>query len=209
MYYGAKIRLPHATVMTFLFKEGSLRSKLQAIATLTLQHSTNLGKFALIYKTFTKLSIVFAEDKNLKPLFAFLAGTVGGFVVFGADNAVNQQIILYLFSRVMFALGKVVYGRLSTGTWLPPKLSLTASASGSSGGASEKLQSSSSPLDKAIQAYAWPVFAAVIWGGVMTLFEFTPNALVPSLEKTMEFIYHDGESAEYTWKDFVPIPFLL
>ena len=34
----------------------------------------------------------------------FLAGVVGGYVVFGQDNPINQQIILYLFSRISMGL---------------------------------------------------------------------------------------------------------
>lgn len=37
--YGAKIRFPHALVMTMLFRDGSLESKIKAIFKLTYQHS--------------------------------------------------------------------------------------------------------------------------------------------------------------------------
>lgn len=36
-YYGTKIRAPHALVMTFLFREGTLQEKLLAIVKLTFE----------------------------------------------------------------------------------------------------------------------------------------------------------------------------
>jgi hypothetical protein len=37
--YGAKIRFPHALVMTFLFRDGSLQDKIKAIWQATYTHS--------------------------------------------------------------------------------------------------------------------------------------------------------------------------
>jgi hypothetical protein len=49
--YGLKVRLPHALLMTFLFrKDLSLKKKIQTIVTLTWHHSYSLAKFAGIYK---------------------------------------------------------------------------------------------------------------------------------------------------------------
>lgn len=49
--YGLKIRLPHATVMTFLFaKQLTFREKSKTIAKLTAEHATNLAAFVFIYK---------------------------------------------------------------------------------------------------------------------------------------------------------------
>lgn len=50
--YGIKIRLPHAAVMTVLFrKDMDAKEKLQNVIQLTLEHATNLAAFATIYKT--------------------------------------------------------------------------------------------------------------------------------------------------------------
>ena len=49
--YGTKIRLPHAAVMTILFrKETSVQEKLRIVMKLTFAHSRNLASFAAIYK---------------------------------------------------------------------------------------------------------------------------------------------------------------
>jgi peroxisomal membrane protein 4 len=38
---------------------------------------------------------------------SFIAGIIGGYIIFGTDNAVNQQIVLYLFSRISTGLAKL------------------------------------------------------------------------------------------------------
>ena len=49
--YGVKIRLPHAVVMTCLFrKDLSSKEKIRSIMKLVFEHSSNLAAFASIYK---------------------------------------------------------------------------------------------------------------------------------------------------------------
>ena len=50
--YGVKIRLPHAVVMTCLFRNDMNASeKLKQIIQLVREHATNLALFAIIYKS--------------------------------------------------------------------------------------------------------------------------------------------------------------
>lgn len=100
--YGAKIRAPHALVMTFLFRSGSLRKKLQAILQATYTHSRNLACFVFIYKGLCALqSHVQGETYQAH---SFLAAVIGSYLVFRDNNAINSQISMYLTSRVLFAL---------------------------------------------------------------------------------------------------------
>jgi hypothetical protein len=46
--YGAKIRFPHALVMTYLFTTGTQKQKLTRVFRATQQHSRNLMKFVFI-----------------------------------------------------------------------------------------------------------------------------------------------------------------
>ena len=55
MVYGAKIRFPHALVMTFLFGRGTPLQKIQFVIRATKQHSLNLTKFVGLYKLLTIL----------------------------------------------------------------------------------------------------------------------------------------------------------
>ncbi|MEE6513671.1 hypothetical protein FKM82_021454 [Ascaphus truei] len=103
--YGAKIRAPHALVMTFLFRSGSLREKLKAILQATFTHSRNLGCFVFAYK-----GLLAAQGKlqgRSAQIHSFLAACVGGWLVFGENNNINSQINMYLLSRVLFGLSRL------------------------------------------------------------------------------------------------------
>ena len=75
---------------------------MKTILKLTYQHSRNLAFFVTIYK-----SLLLAQ-KKLKGYEhhtdSLIAGVIGGYLIFGENNPVNNQIVLYLFSRIMTGL---------------------------------------------------------------------------------------------------------
>uniref|UniRef100_A0A8C2QBA3 Peroxisomal membrane protein 4 n=1 Tax=Cyprinus carpio TaxID=7962 RepID=A0A8C2QBA3_CYPCA len=160
--YGAKIRAPHALVMTFLFRSGSLREKLRAIAQATYTHSRNLACFVLTYKGLQALQQRL-QGKVLQS-HSFLAACVGGWLVFGENNNINSQINMYLLSRILFALSRLA---VEKGFIPQPKKD------------------------------PFPLFAALVWGIVLWLFEYHPHTLQPSLQSSMNYLYHDSN----TWHD--------
>ncbi|KAI8873907.1 peroxisomal membrane protein 4 [Ramicandelaber brevisporus] len=106
LVYGAKVRFPHALVMTLLFRTGSVSQKLRIILDATKAHAKNLAFFVTIYKTLMYLL------RNINggiehSTHSFLAGLVGGYCVFGENTNLNQQIVLYVFSRVVIGLAKM------------------------------------------------------------------------------------------------------
>uniref|UniRef100_A0A0K0EF33 Peroxisomal membrane protein 4 n=1 Tax=Strongyloides stercoralis TaxID=6248 RepID=A0A0K0EF33_STRER len=104
--YGVKIRAPHALVMTFLFQNGTFQEKLKRIFNLTKQHSLNLAKFVFIYKSIrVLLKSIFGENINWQ---SFVAAFIGGYYIFGKNNNINMQINLYLLSRIILGLSKLV-----------------------------------------------------------------------------------------------------
>ncbi|KAJ1124819.1 hypothetical protein NDU88_003268 [Pleurodeles waltl] len=103
--YGAKIRAPHALVMTFLFKSGSLQDKLKSIALATYTHSRNLAYFVFTYKGLLALQ-KYLRGERLQ-IHSFLAACVGGWLVFGENNHINSQINMYLLSRILFGLSRL------------------------------------------------------------------------------------------------------
>ncbi|KAK3764338.1 hypothetical protein RRG08_067012 [Elysia crispata] len=107
--YGAKIRFPHALVMTFLFKRGPPMTMIQDILSATYQHSRNLGMFVLIYKGLTS-SLSWGESKSHQ-IHHFLSAFCAGFVIFGKYNKVNEQINLYLLSRVIYGIAKLLVSK--------------------------------------------------------------------------------------------------
>ncbi|XP_058541311.1 peroxisomal membrane protein 4 isoform X1 [Neofelis nebulosa] len=100
--YGVKIRAPHALVMTFLFRSGSLQEKLRAILQATYTHSRNLACFVFAYKGLCALqSHVQGETYQVH---SFLAAFIGALLVFRDNSNINSQINMYLLSRLLFAL---------------------------------------------------------------------------------------------------------
>ncbi|KAM3133184.1 hypothetical protein pb186bvf_014760 [Paramecium bursaria] len=103
IYYGGRIRFFHALVMTLLFRPGPLRQKIFQIIKLTYEHARNLGLFVFTYK-----SLVCMQNRlrgQQSKLHNLIAGAIGGYLLFGRNkSAVNQQIVLYVMSRVILGI---------------------------------------------------------------------------------------------------------
>ncbi len=88
--YGAKIRFPHALVMTFLFRSGSLQEKFSWILKAAYTHSRNLATFVFIYKTLMFLmKLTEGKKANVHP---FISAFIGGYYVFGTHDKINEQV---------------------------------------------------------------------------------------------------------------------
>lgn len=82
----------------------------------------------------------------------------------------NQQIVIYVFARVVLALARLA---VKPGHGLPVVSQERASAN--------------------ISHYAWPVFAATSWALVMHLFRWHPEDLQPSMRGSMNYIYKESD----------------
>ncbi|KAJ1742475.1 hypothetical protein LPJ78_000211 [Coemansia sp. RSA 989] len=102
--YGSKIRFPHALVMTLLFRNGSLQEKVSAILSATKAHARGLAFFVTGYKSLMLLQRYLSASGKNTDVHTFIAGFISGYFVFGEKTSVNQQIILYLFSRISMGL---------------------------------------------------------------------------------------------------------
>lgn len=104
--YGAKIRFPHALVMTFLFRSGSPQDKFKWILKAAYAHSKNLATFVFIYKLL--MTIMKSVEKGEKgKLHPFVSAFIGGYYVFGTHDKINEQIVFYLLSRITVAFAKL------------------------------------------------------------------------------------------------------
>ncbi|MCJ1257432.1 hypothetical protein MMC24_005257 [Lignoscripta atroalba] len=156
--------------MVFLFRSGTFREKLRIILKSTRQHARNLATFAVTYKAGmlflrqipSPLSSTSTIGKE-GPYDAFLAGLVGGYAVFGRghQSSVNQQIVIYVFARVVLALAKL---SVQKGGVVPPA------------------------LKEGVTTNAWPVFGALSWGMVMWLFRWHPESIQPSMRSSMKYM---------------------
>lgn len=99
---------------------------------------------------------------------SFIAGLTGGYLVFGRgiQSSVNQQIVIYVFARVMLALAK---------------LSVQRRSKGGVGMGRE--------LREKVRRNAWPVFASLSWAMVMWLYRWYPETIQPSLRSSMKYMY--------------------
>ena len=169
--YGAKIRAPHALVMTLLFASGSPQDKLQRIFKLTLAHAKNLSSYVLIYKSLVLLMRFCSKSKT--PIHSLIAGGIGGWIIFGQNTPVNQQIVMYVLARNIIGIGKLIGKRI-------PALNQS----------------------KSVQTYAWPVTASIVWAVVMYLFELDAPVLQSSMRRSMEYLYWQSDSWK-SWHDFL------
>jgi len=167
--YGVKVRFPHALIMAILFGRGDWSTRLRTIYKATKQHAMNLAKFVSIYK-----GLLFIQKRanggKERSLDTFIAGLIGGYVVFGDRNAVNEQIVLYVCSRVV-------------ASFIPRASSPYAMSSTSA--------SAVKPVPP--NARHFSIFAALCWGLVMYLFNERGEAIQPGMFNSMTYLYRDSD----------------
>ncbi|KAA8642274.1 Tim17/Tim22/Tim23/Pmp24 family protein [Aspergillus tanneri] len=167
--YGAKVRFPHALVMILLFRSGTFREKAKLVFKATRQHARNLATFALIYKS----SMIVLRNVNPTGVGkegrydSFFAGLLGGYAVFGRHKtSITQQIVIYVFARVVLALAK-----LAVQPGMHPLSGLITSDARAE-----------------IEKNAWPLFASFSWAFVMYIFRWYPETLMSSLRSSMVYM---------------------
>ncbi|CAO1624868.1 unnamed protein product [Jaminaea pallidilutea] len=162
--YGVKVRFAHSVVQSILFGRGNTQDRLRFIYRSTRDHSFNLMKFASLYKLIM-ISFRRTNAGKERSLDSFVAGLVGGWVVFGERTPVNEQIVLYSCARCVSAL----LPRSQVKADHPPSKPI--------------------PTD----GKAFEVFAAVVWACVMWLFENRRQRLQNGLVTSMDYLYHNAE----------------
>ena len=182
LVYGVKVRFPHALVMIFLFRSGTIREKLLAIFKATKLHAFNLAKFAFLYKSsMLAMKNVNGKEQSVHP---FVAGLFGGYWVFGhgkaAFSSVSQQIVIYVFARVVLGMAKLAVQP-------PGDNTLVGGAYGGRGG--KGFFGLSEEQLAIVRTRSWPVFASLSWASVMWLFRWYPEMLQPSLRNSMTYMY--------------------
>jgi peroxisomal membrane protein 4 len=168
--------------MIFLFRSGTVREKLLAIFKATRLHAFNLAKFALLYKSsMLAMKNVNGKEQSVHP---FLAGLFGGYWVFGhgkaAFSSVSQQIVIYVFARVVLGMAKLAVQP-------PGDNTLVGGAYGGRGG--KGIFGLNEEQLAMVRQRSWPVFASLSWASVMWMFRWYPEMLQPSLRNSMTYMY--------------------
>lgn len=77
----------------------SWKTRLRAILRATKEHALNLAKFVSLYKVLLLLQQRINGGKE-RSADTFVAGLIGGYVVFGNRTAVNEQVCFYLLQYI-------------------------------------------------------------------------------------------------------------
>lgn len=212
----------------------------------TKQHAKALGTFVFCYKSMLYILKLLRTSGAMQKVVprtideinnhtqggdAFIAGLVAGYVVFGRASpgaglsSINQQMVLYVFSRVFMGVCKFlldrILERLATKSPLPHAhcASTPGSRTNSAAGIPHPHHTKHvkgaigvidfitqtrrlSPKAKSISNIAWSVFASVCWGAVMYLFRLDSTLLQSSMIHSMKLLYIDSESWSNVW-DFL------
>jgi len=203
------------TILTRLISSHSLRDKVLAILSATRAHATNLASFALLYKTLTilsrrKPSLVPHISSSTPPAPSytpFLAGTVAGYLVFGRRaSSINQQIVIYVFARVLLAFAKLLILAPEAGPQGFQAGYEGIGLKGGMGGWLERVCGGDREVADAwrrrVRRNTWPVFASLSWGAVMWMFQWYPELLQPSMRSSMKYLYVDCERWD-GWRDWI------
>lgn len=184
---------PPPSSMVFLFRSGSLRSKLHLIFKATRQHARNLALFAFLYKSCMLALRRLSPSRKEHAYDALISGALGGYAVFGRGrSSVNQQIVIYVLARVVLALFKLAVMDKAD------PIFTTGGGTGVYGGAREGVGMGRRPGPlvgwikkgrRAARRNAWPVFASVSWALVMYLYQWYPEALQPSMRSSMTYMW--------------------
>lgn len=135
---------------------------------------------------------------------SFISGLAAGYYVFGrrraAASSVNQQIVIYVFARVVLGAAKLAiaptaprsnqlqagYGEVRKGGMGLLDLSLERILGIQDWDMRERVKGR-------IRRDTWAVFASLSWGAVMWLFRWHPDVLQPSLRGSMVYLYDRAE----------------
>ena len=206
--YGTKIRLPHALVMTFLFKRDmSTEDKLKAVIRLVAEHASNLASFAAIYKTL--IVCLKWTSRHMGPstpntgLLRKLGRVILSTIVHGPFP--GEDSLLRATTRAPpghpershHALiagavgGYLVWGRYSSVNY---QIVLYLTSRVLVGLWKRFLARPGNKVSLLARSAnrTYPFAAAAVWGVVMMLFEESPDVLHPSLKSSMDEIYRYG-----------------
>jgi hypothetical protein len=175
--------------MIFLFRSGSFRTKCYLVYKATRQHARNLGFFALVYKSAMILLRRASPTGKERRFDSFLAGLLGGYVVFSRDiqNPVSQQIVIYVFARVVLALAKLAVQRRGHGGHHGGHHHGHGHGHGHHHGHSQGLVPDQ--IKRELARNGWSAFAALSWASVMYVFRWHPETVQSSLRNSMSYMW--------------------
>ena len=128
----------------------------------------------------------------------------------------NQQIVIYVFARVVLGLTKLIFmtpAHPTPGTLTALKAGYGDVSKGGGGVLDAVLDRVlvegkrrdfewREKVKRRVARDGWAVFASVSWGMVMWLHRWHPDVLQPSLRSSMTYLYDNAEKWS-GWRDWV------
>ena len=213
--YGVKIRLPHAFVMTFLFRTDlSPNQKIRTVLKLVFEHASNLAVFATIYKVM--LAVLKSSSRciqqgvglkehhetqnmGIKSLGSILISLMvdGPFSHDSKATKAGEPERPYHSLIAGAAGGYIVWGRYSSVNYQITLYLTSRILVGLAKRGWEHVRQrpghfgdgSSNTTSILQHPRTYPLVAATVWGIVMLLWEESPHVLHRSLRKSMDEIY--------------------
>jgi len=172
-------------IYAVLYREGGLKEKIKFVLKQLLFHGRNLALYVGIYKSICCLFRSMGISGGIESL---IAGFVGGYTAFGdskgVSGSVNNQLVLYLFSRSVIGFIQSAVNR-----GIIPSYTSVQTPQG------------------------FRVFAGITLAMALYLTEYEPETLSASFMSTMKFLYHKTDHpAPFIGKDernFTPIIALI
>lgn len=175
--FGAKVRFPHALVNVMMYGKGSLISRLLVIMQLTRSHAKTLAMYAAAYKAvMILLRNTFSQGVELSN-YSTIAGGLAGAIVFGSRTPINEQLVLYAFSRGISSL-------------IIPRVKKVIQTQREKAAKSSSL-ASCSIFNKGDMTFR--LFAAFSWAVAMRIYTHDPARLGQSVVGTMDYLYASCE----------------
>jgi len=168
--YGVKIRFPHALIMAILFGRGDWNTRTRTIFRATKTHAVNLMNYVAMYKALLLVQKK-ANGGKERSFDTFFAGLVAGYTIFGDRSAVNEQVVLYICSRVI-------------ASFIPRATTKPQSPTGVV-----------KPIPPDSRYFS--IFSAIVWGSVMWLYEHKGESIQPGMFNSMTYLYRDSN----VWTD--------
>jgi hypothetical protein len=171
-----------------------LASVIAGILRVTLRHATRLALFVTLYQSLHSVQGS-RHGSRRAGLAAAVGGAIGGWLVFGGDDPVSRQIVLYLVGRNIAALlsGAPEQALLSTVSSVSDATGFSAAVSTTSS-TFPALGRLANALDLQTALTSRALGASLTWALVMYLHTTEPERLARSLSVSMDYLYLESQS---------------
>ncbi|GMM35724.1 hypothetical protein DASC09_030490 [Saccharomycopsis crataegensis] len=194
--YGSRLRLAHSLTLLIIFSRihslEDLRHKLSRVIINSQKHGLSLSCFAGLYKLSLAVLKRNQEFGTNGPVSHFISAFVSGYLVYGNQfgffsNGISQQITLYVMSRVILGIARL----------LGEKISVAIYRNGLNNDITKfdfntiKNIPEFKKINNELSTHAWNLTAATSWAAILVLWNYRQDVLNTSVVHSMDYIYNN------------------